>query len=182
MSYLVVLPVTLTWKSIVGLLEGRRENNICFQDAEQVMSCRDWGVKICIFPLLFETKYYSFFFFNFQFSLSQLHLVWWIRGPLWPWWVSRPERMGPLIPRSNGLCPTGGERTATLRSLGTRAVITGWRDAAALVCSRAHLGLFPPRCRLHWSRLRGGKLANICCLAVLRGLRLIPIPEILVLL
>lgn len=123
---------------------------------------------------------YSVFFFNFQFSLSQLHLLWWIRGPLLPGWVSRPERMGLLHPLSLGLCPRGGERKATLHPLGARAITTGWWNAAAVPCAHTHLGLLPPQYRLHRPRLQGGKLANICCLAVLGGHRSSPIPETLV--
>lgn len=146
------------WKSIEGLLEGRSKNkiHICFQDAEQVISCRGWGVKICtFFPSTFWNKVllstHTVVFFNFQCSLSEVHLVWWIRGPVWPWCVSWPERMGPLTPHSTGLCPRGGVRGAPLHPLGTRAIISGRWDTAAVLRTHRHLGLLPPQCQLCWS-------------------------------
>lgn len=144
------------WKSIVGLLEGRSKNaiHICFPDAEQVISCGDWRVRfVFFFPSAFWNKVLlstHTVVFNFQFSLSQLHLVWWIWSPLLPWCVSWPERMGLLAPHSIRLCPRGRERKATLHPLGTRAIITGWWNTVTVLCTHTHLGLLPPQCWLRW--------------------------------
>lgn len=48
--------------------------------------------------------------------------------------------MGLLNPHNNGLHPTGGQRKAAQLSLGTRPIITGGWNAAALLCAQTPLG------------------------------------------
>lgn len=61
-------------------MEGRSKStkHICFQDADQVISCRDHEANICIFSLLLKQSIivhtFSLFFFNFLFN-SSFHWV-----------------------------------------------------------------------------------------------------------